>query len=106
MAWENRRGRQYLYHTRRVDGSFVREYYGTGAGADYAKRLISEPRAKRAAEVEAIRQQKARLGPLAGFIQELDAVCKLLADVTLLAAGYWRPFYSAWRRRNNREWTR
>jgi hypothetical protein len=103
MAWESRGGRCYLYHTRRVDGGFVREYYGTGAGAEYAKRLISEPRAKRAAEAEAIRREKARLGPLDGLIQELDAVCRLLADATLLSAGYWRSFYSAWRRRSDHE---
>ena|SRR5436309_2140237 len=105
MAWESRRGRRYLYHTRRVDGRFVREYYGTGAGAEYAQRLITEPRVKRAAEAEATGLEKARLGPLDGLIEELDAVCRLLVDATLLGAGYWRPFY-AWRRRNDREWTR
>lgn len=104
MGWERRKNSSGRYYTRsrRVDGRVKREYIGGGFVGAYAAEIDAEARARRLAEVELVRQFDHKLRPLDRIMSELDAACALLAQSTLLAAGFHQHDRGEWRLRHVR----
>jgi hypothetical protein len=103
VAWERRKGGGGRYYTRsrRVGGRVVREYVGCGIVGRLAAELDAQDRTRRTAEVEALRQYRAQLGPSDETIMSLAAACTLIVEATLLAAGLYR-HGGEWRPRGGR----
>jgi hypothetical protein len=97
MGWERRRGEFYFYRYRRVGPRLQRQYFGRGAAAEFAARLLAEARRAREAESAALRQRARALGPVDRALDELDAPCRQLTEAALGAAGYARRHYE-WKR--------
>jgi hypothetical protein len=100
MAWESRSGRRYYYRSVWLDGRVVRRYFGSGPAGELASQLDEEARRGRQEPLEAIRGHRERLGPPDAALASLGAACDVLLEATLLATGYHRPNYGAWRRRH------
>ena len=103
MAWASRPGGTYYYRNQWVDGRAVTRYLGRGPAAELAAGLDALARQRRRDEAEALRAERARLGPPEAALAALEAACKLMVEAGLTAAGYHRPNYGAWRRRRVRD---
>jgi hypothetical protein len=86
--------RGYFYLTRRVGRRVARDYFGKGAIADAAARLVETARAARAAA----RDEAARRRAADALFRDLAARLVLAAAAELLAAGYHRHDRGPWRR--------
>ena len=88
MAWERRGdGRCYFYRPRRVGGRVVRDYLGSGPQAQLAADLIVEVRDRRAALVQALREEQEHWGSLGVMMDRLDRACEVMERATLLVEG-------------------
>ena len=97
MAWETRqRGGSYYRRYRRAAGRVIREYVGTGEGANH---IAAEDEARRRQVESDLDAARA----LAEDIQRLSELAELLAHAALLAAGYHRPNRGPWRKRRVRK---
>ncbi len=96
MGWD--KGRYYT-RSKKVNGRVVREYFGTDELAEIMAMLDASARAEREAAKEARRAAKAELESLGAGVTELDELADLLADATLLAAGYRQHKRGEWRRK-------
>jgi hypothetical protein len=101
MGWERRRGAHYFYRHVRVGGRPRRDYYGRGAAAELAAKLMTEARLAREADAAALRDRAQALTPVERALDELDAPCRLLTEAALGAAGYARRHYE-WKRIHGR----
>jgi hypothetical protein len=101
MAWEHRsRGRAYYYFRCRMLGRVRRMYMGKGPLAELAAQAVADRKAARLAEREVLRAEKLRLEPLERTMAALVDGCDDLLSATLTAAGYYRHYRGAWRRRH------
>jgi hypothetical protein len=100
MAWETRNGRgRYYTRSRRVGGRVLREYVGSGLGAELTADLDEDRRASRAERASEWRAERERLE---AADQDFDALCRLadsLMRAELIAAGYHQHARGAWRKR-------
>jgi hypothetical protein len=100
MGWENRNGRgRYYTRSRRVGGRVLREYVGSGLGAELTADLDEDRRASRAERASEWRAERERLE---AADQDFDALCRLadsLMRAELIAAGYHQHARGAWRKR-------
>src|SRR4028119_2216900 len=70
MAWEQRRsGTLFFYHNRKVGGRVVRDYHGCGPQAQLAADLIVEVRDRKAALVQALKNELEDWGSLGGMME-------------------------------------
>lgn len=88
MSVEKRGNRKFLYKVRRENGHLVKKYLGSGEKAETAARQAQAERRRRAV----IKQVEQKL-------DELDAICELLFEARMYAAGYHRPKRGHWRKR-------
>ena len=88
MAWERRRsGTLFFYHNRKVGGRVVRHYHGCGPQAQLAADLIVEVRERRAALVQALKQEQEHWGSMGVMMGRLERACEVMERATLLAEG-------------------
>jgi hypothetical protein len=98
VAWEKRRGRgKYYTRTRRVGGSLVREYLGTGPEAE---RAAAEDAARRA-DNRALRTERSRLEAADAELDDLAETARAIAHAELLLGGFHQHDRGNWRRRRN-----
>jgi hypothetical protein len=96
MGWE----RGYYYRSRKVGGRVVRQYVGKGRAALLAARLDAAERAKRQAQADAWREERARLDALDAEVEALAAVTDGLVRAALQAAGL-HEHKGQWRRKRH-----
>ena len=100
MAWETRKGQgRYYTRSRKVNGQVIREYLGTGFGAEAAAQLDAYDQAERAAQQMRNREAMTRLRDLdatmdAAFQQTQDEL-----TAALQTAGYHQHKRGEWRKR-------
>lgn len=99
MAWEQRGGRRYYYRSVREGGRVRKQYYGSGEAALLAITDASRRRQEKMEAAQALTALQAKLTPLDGVSDRLDAGCDLLMQAVLMVAGYHRRNHGAWRRR-------
>ena len=88
MAWERRgSGTLFFYHNRKVGGRVVRHYHGSGPQAQLAADLIVEVRDRRAALVQALKNEQEHWGSLGVMMDRLDRACEVMERATLLVIG-------------------
>jgi hypothetical protein len=100
VAWE-KNGRYYT-RSHKVNGRVVREYVGTGRGAELVAQLDAIERERRELERTHLRALKAEQEALGARVQELVEVTDLLARAALVAAGYRQHNRGEWRRKRAR----
>ena len=101
MGWE-RQGR-YYYRSRKVGGRVVRQYIGTGRGAEMVAEMDALEREEREAERAARRAERAELEALEGALDRMCQQAELLARAALVAAGFRQHKRGEWRKkRGNR----
>jgi hypothetical protein len=100
MGWEKRAGTKatYFYKARRVDGKVKKFYCGRGLPARVAERAEVRRRAERDSERIALLAERARAEQMETLCVIFAELCILLADSSLLAAGYHRHHRHPWRR--------
>jgi hypothetical protein len=101
VGWERRGRRRYYYTGRRVRGRVVKIYFGRCETADLAAAIVRDARSERRAAVAAAREMEARYAAPDRLARALDGACEWLLEAHLLLAGYHRPNYRAWRRRQD-----
>ena len=111
MGWERRAGSGalYYYRTRRGPaGQIIKEYCGRGQRARAAADAVARSQTQRKEDHQAVREEQGRLAGPDSLMDELVGVAQLLLEATLLAQGFHRPNYGAWRRkrRGKQEGTR
>jgi hypothetical protein len=100
VAWEKRaRGGLYYTRSKRVGGRVVREYVGTGEGAEIAAVLDARDRTQRESLAAAWRTQREQLARTEAALGELCELGEAVARANLLVAGYRRHHRGEWRRR-------
>jgi hypothetical protein len=103
MGWERRNSTSHLYYYRgrRINGRVVKEYFGNGFAAHQAAREDAERRADRDAERKAIIAEKIQMQPIHEMATDLDDATAILVEASMLAGGYHRINYGAWKRRRD-----
>jgi hypothetical protein len=99
MFWVRRKGRRYLYETRRVGRRVRKVYLGTGPLAEHLMAKAEELKAAQAARAAERDRQEATRSAAARAATELAAGLDLLTRACLLAAGYHQHDRGAWRRK-------
>jgi hypothetical protein len=101
--WERRqRGGPYYTRSRKVAGRVVREYVGTGPLAELAAEIDAEGRLQRERQRQLWREERERIGTLENPVEDLCDASEILAQATLVAAGYRRHKRGEWRKRRER----
>ena len=107
MSWESRKnGGRYYTRSRRVNGSIVREYVGTGPLAEISAELDEFERECRAEQREAdrlIREQQTELDLQSKSYADL---VDMIARISLVAGGCYQHNRGTWRKRNDGRKTR
>jgi hypothetical protein len=88
MGLEKRGNRKLYYRVRRENGRLVKTYVGSGEKAEAAARAAEDERQRR----KAIQRVERKL-------DQLDAICNLVFEAWMYAAGYHRPKRGPWRKR-------
>jgi hypothetical protein len=100
MGWEGRaRGGLYYTRSRRVGRRVVREYLGTGEGAEAIAHLDALERARRQREAQQWHKERARYSVADAALGTFCQACDELLEQELTAAGYHRHHRGEWRRR-------
>lgn len=101
MAWEDRNGNRYYYRKRRIGDRVVSEYMGGDIASLFA--MIDEnERERRDLDREIDRAEREEQQDLDHQVDEVISLARVLADATLLAAGYHR-HKGQWRKRRERD---
>ncbi len=87
MTWEWRGDTTFFYHPRRIGGRVVKVYLGSGPQAQLAADLIVEVRERRAALVQALKQEQEHWGSMGVMMGRLDRACDVMERAALLAEG-------------------
>lgn len=104
MAWEWRgNAGPYFYRSVRHGTRVVREYHGKGIAAELAALRQQRRRLARQAARQAVLDELAQTRPVLTLTGEMDEETKLLAEASMLAAGYRRTNYGRWRKRHVKE---
>lgn len=99
MAWETRKGRGHYYtRSKRVGGRVVREYVGTGPGAEAEASADASKRSRRLAEREDWNRRRAELEATSEVVERFVAGVRAFTRSTLEAAGYRQHNRGEWRR--------
>jgi hypothetical protein len=98
MGWENRRGQQYYYRKRRVNGHVISEYVGRGPWVDALATAERAERLQRAVEREERRNERDQDRAEQAALDEVTTLIETLTAGYLLAAG-WHTHKGTWRRR-------
>ena len=102
MAWERReRGGVYYTRSKKVGGRVIRQYVAGGTLGKIAALEDEYERLRREEDAAYWKEETERLKQDAAFLQELEAVTKVLATAHLLAAGY-HTHKRQWRLRHER----
>lgn len=97
MPWELRRGREYYYRARRVQGRVVKQYLGSG---DKAQAAAAEDAVRREAKQQTLHRRRQTDAALAAWNRQLDpywALADRLLGLALAVHGYYRR-RGEWRR--------
>ena len=95
MAWE--KGRYYT-RSRKVNGQVIREYVGGGKVGELAAQLDAEERKQREYEQETWRIEREAIEAFDATIAKVCQVADIIAQATMVAAGFHR-HRGEWRRR-------
>lgn len=95
MPWD----RGYYYRAKKINGRVVREYIGRGRTVEMLADLDAAERARREAEREARRGERAEVDALDAGLDDLNRLADLLARAALVAAGYRQHNRGEWRRK-------
>ncbi len=88
MGWDRRSDATcYFNHPRRIGSRVVRDYYGCGPQAQLAADLIGEVRDRRAAHVQALKEEQEHWESLGVVMDRLDRAGALMVEATLAAEG-------------------
>lgn len=103
MGWE-RRGTAgpYYYRSERRGNRILKQYCGKGQAAQQAAREDEQRRATRERDRREVLAEAAQAGQIELVTKELDEATKVLAEASLLAAGFHRPNYGPWRKRREK----
>jgi hypothetical protein len=101
VAWEKRGRHRYYYTGRKVRGRVRKCYHGRDEAAALAAAVVREARAERRAAGAAARDLAAHYAAPDRLARALDGACDGFLEAHLLLAGYHRPNYRAWRRRQD-----
>ena len=99
MAWEERNGRRYYYHSRRIGGEVIRDYYGNGRVAELMANLVDIRKMRESEQREAERAMREQANKEDDQLFELFDGIQALADAECIAAGYHKHNRSNWRKR-------
>ena len=99
MSWETRRGRDYYYQARKVDGQVEKHYFGAGPGAEAVALLDALDRQQRAVQREQERQERQALEALDGVVEVVCLLAEAAMNEALTAAGYRRHARGKWRKK-------
>ena len=104
MAWETRNGRgRYYTRSHKVNGQVIREYVGTGRGAEVAAMLDAQNAAERAVEQMRNREAVAHLRALDATMDAAHLWMQGELRGALQTQGYHQHKRGEWRRRRERE---
>lgn len=98
MAWEARGGQQFYYRGIREGPRTKKVYCGGGAAGRLAAEVDEYSRAERRVERNTWESEALDWDRAQGVASQLQAVCDLVIDATLLAAGFHRASRHAWRK--------
>jgi hypothetical protein len=101
MPWSQVGSRRYFYRHLWRDGRSVRQYVGTGQGAELVAALDELRRVERAAEARQRREEQERHQRAEGALIQMCLETDVLASATLVASGYHRHDRGEWRRRRH-----
>lgn len=104
MAFEKRRSAgSYFYLSVRdpATGKVKKQYLGRGREATDAARALARRKRLREADLRAVRADQDSLRGIDRLTAELDAAAVLMMEAVLLAGGWHRENYGAWRRRRH-----
>ena len=95
MGWD----RGYYYRVRKVGGRVVRQYFGTGRGAELVAQMDAIEREEREAARAARRAERAELVALEAPLDRMCQEAELLARAALVAAGFRQHKRGEWRKK-------
>lgn len=96
MGWDKSR---YYTRSKKVNGSVVREYVGTGRIGELAAELDRIEREEREAKKAARRAKQTEIDALDATVDELNDLADMVARAALLAAGFRQHKRGEWRKR-------
>jgi hypothetical protein len=100
MGWEMRGGcGPYYTRSRRIGGRVVREYVGGGPIGQLAAALDAEDSARRKAEADSLREERAHDERDELLMAELCETVEAVTRAALMLAGYRRHNRGEWRRK-------
>lgn len=79
----------------------IREYVGTGPGAELAAQWDAAQRQQRLADRERVQEDAARWDAAAAPLEQLGQLLDGLSAATLIAAGYHQHHRGVWRKRRH-----
>jgi len=99
MAWETRGGAgRYYTRSKRVGGRMVREYVGTGPGAEAEASADARKRSQRLGQREEWNRRRAELEATMEVVERFAAGVRAFTRSTLEASGYRQHNRGEWRR--------
>ena len=99
MGWQLRGNERYYTRSRRVGGKVTRIYVGKGPVAELAAALDATRKAERKTCADSRQALLAEIAELEALTSDIVASVMILAESTLLAAGYYRHDRGPWIRR-------
>jgi hypothetical protein len=105
MAFETRGNSGLYYYSSRRDpdsGKVKKVYLGRGPQAEIAARALARRREQREKEREAVRKTAGELQAVDALMGRVSEATTALLEAVLLATGFHRQNYSAWRRKRQR----
>lgn len=102
MGWESRRGGQYYYQKKRIDGRVVSEYVGGGTFAQALSCLEAADRTERAVERERKREARRSEEEADAALDAVTDMATILTTAALLVAGC-HTHRGQWRRKRAQE---
>jgi hypothetical protein len=98
MSYEIRRGRQYYYQVRRVNGRLVKQYLGSGVAAEQAAAEVARRQRDRADQLRLDLDFEQRLLPFRSDFEAFWQTSELILQMAFVAANY-HCHRGEWRRR-------
>src|SRR5271166_877042 len=99
VSWEVQGKVRRYTRSFRQNGRVVRQYIGTGPGAEFVAAADLVARAAREREAAARKAERATWEVTSETLSELESIAKLAVKSSLLVAGYYQNPWGHWRRR-------
>jgi hypothetical protein len=99
MAWETRKGRKYLYRSRRTVGGVVKDYVGRGRLAEQVAQQVEERRRAAVEERSRLFDEQARLREVDTLVRQMEREIRPLIHAALTDAGLHQTASREWRKK-------